>query len=290
VLVPKKVAVPDVVGRRSDIAAQILQNRGFEPKIENVRSDSVPQDRVATQRPQPRQQVKEGSTVTIIVSSGPGDATIPFVRGKPRAQAERRLKAAGFRVDVRREFNEDVPQNRVIETSPSERSRLERGLTVTLVVSRGARKVQVPNVVGSTSDEAEGVLGGRGLQVSLTEREVTDKDPGTVLAQSPAAGQQIKKGGTVTLTVAKEPPQVKVPDVIDQNVDEAVAALEAAGFRVRRRRQQVDTADDDKVVLDQNPPSGEKRDKGSRVILTVGRFNPPNLDPDPGTPTPTPTP
>jgi beta-lactam-binding protein with PASTA domain len=69
-----------------------------------------------------------------------------------------------------------------------------------------------------------------------------------------------------------------------------VAALEAAGFRVRRPTQEVDTVDDDKVVLDQNPPSGEKRDEGSRVILTVGRFNPPNLDPDPGTPTPVPTP
>ena len=290
VLVPTKVAVPDVVGRRSDIAAQILQNRGFEPKIENVRSDSVPEDRVATQRPQPGQQVEEGSTVTIIVSSGPGDATIPFVRGKPRAQAERRLKAAGFRVDVRREFNEDVPLNRVIETSPSERSRLERGLTVTLVVSRGARKVQVPDVVGSSRDGARTVLEQRGLRVALVEREDKDHEPGTVLEQSPAAGQQIKKGGTVTLTVAKAPPQVKVPDVIDQNVDEAVAALEAAGFRVRRRTQEVDTVDDDKVVLDQNPPSGEKRDEGSRVILTVGRFNPPNLDPDPGTPTPVPTP
>ena len=182
-----------------------------------------------------------------------------------------------------------MPANRVIETSPSERSRLERGRTVTLVVSRGARQVAVPDVVGSSSDEAERVLEGRGLQVSLTEREVTDEDPGTVLAQNPPAGREIKKGGTVTLTVAKAPPQVNVPDVIDQTVDEAVAALEEAGFRVRRRPQQVDTPDDDKVVLDQNPPSGEKRDKGSRVILTVGRFEPENLDPDPGaTPTPTP--
>ncbi len=289
-LVPKKVSVPDVVGRRSATAVQILQNRGFEVNAENVRSDSVPADRVTTQRPQPRQQAKEGSTVTIIVSSGPGDATIPFVRGTQRAQAERRLRAAGFRVDVRREFNDTVPANRVIETSPSERSRLERGRTVTLVVSRGPRQVAVPDVVGSTSDEAERELQGRGLQVSLTEREVTDQEPGTVLTQNPAAGAEIKKGGTVTLTVAKAPPQVKVPDVIDQNVDEAVAALEAAGFRVRRRPQQVDTTADDKVVLDQNPPSGEKRDKGSRVILTVGRFKPANLDPGSATPTPSPTP
>src|SRR5829696_8992844 len=70
-LVPEKVAVPKVVGLRSGTAAQILQNRGFEVNVENVRSDSVPADRVATQRPQPGQEEDEGSTVTIIVSSGP---------------------------------------------------------------------------------------------------------------------------------------------------------------------------------------------------------------------------
>ena len=189
-LVPEKVAVPDVVGRRSATAAQILQNRGFEVNVENVRSDSVPADRVATQRPQPGQEADEGSTVTIIVSSGPGDATIPFVRGSPRATAERRLKAAGFKVDVRREFNDEVKENRVIETSPSERSRLERGSTVTLVVSRGPRKVEVPDVVGKDRDEAERLLEARGLQVSFTEREDEDKEPGTVLDDVAGGGHR----------------------------------------------------------------------------------------------------
>src|SRR4051812_22606175 len=286
---PKLADVPKVVGLRSATAAQILQNKGFEVNVENVRSDSVPADRVATQRPRPEERAKVGSTVTIIVSSGPGDATIPFVRGSPRAKAERRLEAAGFRVDVRREFNEDVPAGRVIETSPPERSQLERGHTVTLVVSRGARKVAVPDVVGRDSDAAERLIEGDGLQTTIDERETTEQEPGTVLAQSPGAGAKLAKGATVTLTVAKAPPQVKVPDVIDDDVGQAVKKLQAAGFRVRQRREAVDTPDDDKVVLDQNPPAGEQRDRGAEVTLVVGHFKPPNLDPDPGvTPTPTP--
>jgi serine/threonine-protein kinase len=280
-----------VVGRRSATAAQILQNSGFEVNVENVRSDSVPADRVATQRPQPGQETNEGTTVTIIVSSGPGEATIPFVRGSPRATAERRLKAAGFKVDVRREFNEEVPANRVIETSPSERSRLERGSTVTLVVSRGPRKVEVPDVVGRSRDEAERLLESRGLQVSFIEREDETRDPGTVLAMTPGAGAEVEKGATVTLTVAKEPTQVAVPDVVDDDVNDAVDALEEAGFRVRQREAKVDNPDDDSVVSAQDPPAGEKRDKGSRVVITVGRFEPENLDPDPSaTPAPSPTP
>ena len=290
-LTPKKAAVPDVVGRRSATAVQILQNRGFEVNAENVRSESVHADRVTTQRPQPGQKAKEGSTVTIIVSSGPGDATIPFVRGTQRAQAERRLKAAGFRVDVRREFNDNVPANRVIETSPSERSRLERGSTVTLVVSRGSRKVQVPDVVGSSRDAARTLLEGRGLQVTLTEREDKDQDPGTVLTQSPAAGSRLSKGATVSLTVATAPPQVKVPDVGGETYKSAKALLQSTGLRARRRLQSIPTADGDGDVIDQNPPAGEKLDKGELVTLVVGRFKPPNLDPDPSaTPSPTATP
>src|SRR3954470_13249135 len=224
---PKQADVPKVVGLRSATAAQILQNSGFEVNVENVRSDSVPADRVATQRPRPAERAKVGSTVTIIVSSGPGDATIPFVRGSPRARAQRRLEAAGFRVDVRKEFSEEVPAGRVIETSPSERSQLERGHTVTLVVSRGARKVEVPSVVGRTNDDAERLIDSLGLQATANERETTDQAPGTVLEQTPAAGTAVQRGATVTLTVAKavpkppaaapKPPQVTVPDVIDDD-------------------------------------------------------------------------
>src|SRR5215207_10140366 len=290
-LVPEKVGVPKVVGLRSGTAAQILQNRGFEVNVENVRSDSVPADRVATQRPQPGQEADEGSTVTIIVSSGPGDATIPFVRGSSRATAERKLKAAGFKVDVRREFNDEVKENRVIETSPSERSRLERGSTVTLVVSRGPRTVEVPDVVGKDRDEAERLLEGAGLQVSFTEREDETKEPGTVLAMSPPAGTEADKDATVSLTIAKEPKQVAVPDVVGDDVNDAVDALEEAGFRVRQREEKVETPDEDDVVSAQDPPAGQKRDKNSRITITVGRFEPENLDPDPdATTTPSPTP
>jgi eukaryotic-like serine/threonine-protein kinase len=290
-LMPEKVAVPDVVGRRSATAAQILQNAGFEPKIENVRSDSVPEDRVTTQRPQPGTEANEGSTVTIIVSSGPGEATIPSVQGDTRASAEKKLEEAGFKVDVRREYSDDVKENRVIETSPPAGSQLEKKSTVTLVVSRGPRQVELPDVVGQTRDEAERELESRDLQVNFTEREDEDKDPGTVLQMSPAAGTSIDKGSTVTLTIAKEPKQVEVPDVVGADVNDAVDALEEAGFRVRQREESVDTPDEDSIVSAQDPPANQRHDRGSRVTITVGRFEPENLDPDPdATSTPTPTP
>ena len=81
----------------------------------------------------------------------------------------------------------------------------------------------------------------------------------------------------------------RCPTCSASSADDAADLIEAAGFRVRGREQKVDTPEGDNVVLEQNPPSGEKRDKGSRVTITIGRFEPENLDPDPGaTPSPTP--
>ena len=118
---------------------------GLEVNVENVRSDSVPADRVATQRPQPGEEVSEGHDRDDHRLQRAGGSHDPVrARLAPRGAAERRLKAAGFKVDVRREFSGEVPANRVIETSPSERSRLERGSTVTLVVSRGRGRSRCP--------------------------------------------------------------------------------------------------------------------------------------------------
>jgi serine/threonine-protein kinase len=115
-----------------------------------------------------------------------------------------------------------------------------------------------------------------------------------VLRQDPGSGKQVDKGSTVKLVVAKAPPAVDVPDVVDQSEDDARQALRDAGFEVRVRRETVDTLDQDGIVIDQDPAGGEQLKKGSRVTLVVGRFEPP-LNPEPTatpgeTPTPEPTP
>jgi eukaryotic-like serine/threonine-protein kinase len=287
-LVPAKNTVPDVVGNRSAVASQRLQNAGFEVNIESVITDDVPKDRVATQKPQPGEKASEGTIVTIIVSSGPGEGTVPGVVGDKRADAEAAIEKAGFKTDVREENSDTVKAGRVISTSPPENSQLEKGRTVVLVVSTGPQQVSVPDVVGDSETDARSKLENAGLKVDTSERESETEDPGTVLEQSPRAGGKVSKGSTVAITLAKAPPQFDVPDVVDQTADAAAAALQNAGFEVRRREQDVDTLDQDGKVISQSPAGGEQLKKGSRVTITVGKFNPP-LDPEAGTPTPSPT-
>ena len=176
--------------------------------------------------------------------------------------------------------------------SRRENSQLEKGRTVVLVVSAGPRAGRAcPTSSASTEDDARSTLEGAGLRAEVTEEESEDEEPGTVLRQDPASGEQVDKGSTVKLVVAKAPPEVDVPDVVDQAARRrARRRCSDAGFEVRVREETVDTIDQDGIVIDQDPAGGEQRPKGSRVTIVVGKFEPP-LNPEPtATPTPTPTP
>ena len=281
-LKPEQLVVPNVIGRDEATASQILQNRGFEVNIERVANADVERDEVAAQDPRPDTEAPEGSTVTITVSTGPGEASVPAVQGLPRDEAEDQLRAAGFEPKVEEVISADVKKGLVVDTAPPQGSLIERGSPVTLRVSSGPEQVEVPDVVGETEENARSAIEAAGLSVGkVTDEETADEDPGTVLAQSPAKGKTVAKGSAVKLTVAKAPPDVTVPDVVDEDEDEARRMLEEAGFEVSVRDQTVTDANDDGVVLEQSPEGLEKRPEGSRVRIVVGRL---------GTATPSPSP
>ena len=288
VLRPEAKRVPDVVGKRSGTAAQILTNAGFEVDVVPIRSDTVPDDRVAGQQPEPGEQADEGSVVTINVSSGPGEAPVPLVQGLPAGEAEDLLREAGFRSERRREFSDTVRSGRVIESSPAEGSTVRRGSRVTLVVSRGRERVAVPELEGRTRAEAEALLADAELRASVTTRADAAVEPGTVLEQDPAAGTQLRKGGTVALVVAEAPPDVPVPGVIDATEDDAVQAIEDAGFEVVVQDVAASTPDEDGIVVEQDPPPDTPTPEGAEVTITVGRFEPEAVPDATETPTPDP--
>jgi beta-lactam-binding protein with PASTA domain/predicted Ser/Thr protein kinase len=283
-LQPAKADVPDVVGQRSATAAQTLNNAGFEVRIQPVESADVAKDRVISQSPGPHDQAKEGSTVTLTVSGGPGDAAVPDVVGLTEKSAQNRLEKAGFKSRSRLEASDAVEKGRVIEVSPPTGSLLERGQTVTLVVSGGPEEVAVPDVVGKDRDAATESLNEAGLRPTFSERETADEDPGTVLEQTPKAGAKAAKDSEVKLVVAKAPSDVQVPEVLNQQRQDARDALHAAGFKVNEREQPVTDPAQDGVVIEQSPEAGGTAPKGTRVTIVIGKLS------TAATPTPSPTP
>jgi len=283
--VPTKVTVPSVVGGSISTATQRLRNEGF--KVAYLRDNSdKPRNTVIGQDPAGGTTAEENSTVTLNISDGPPLQKVPDVVGEGRRTARKTLTAAGFDVEERRVASDTVKVDRVISQTPTAGSNEARGNTVTLEVSAGREQVNVPGVLGKSESDARSRLEAVGLRVTVTEREDADKEPGTVLAQNPAAGTGVARGTAVTITVAEESSQVAVPNVVGRSQNAATETLSGAGLKIAVEETPVDSPDDDGIVQSQSPGADDQVDGGTTVTITVGVFDP-DLDPDPGTPTTT---
>src|SRR5215207_9343981 len=240
-------AVPQVTGIQLRDAIAALQNEGFEVDVQRVESEA-PKDRVIRQNPEAGKKVDDGSTVTLVVSGGPGQVAVPDVVGKGTKDAKQTLNDEDLKTSTTEQASGSVPDGKIIDTRPSPGTKVDRGSTVTLVVSSGPEQVSVPGVVGEDKDTAVSRIEGAGLQVNVNQQETTSAPEGEVLSQTPGPGSEVAAGSTVTIAVAKAPPQSEVPDTVGLSEQEAKSALQRAGFKVAVDTVAVDAQSDDGIV------------------------------------------
>jgi serine/threonine-protein kinase len=224
---------------------------------------------VQRQNPQAGARVDEGSTITLIVSAGPGEVAVPDVTGLRVATARDRLEEEALQVRVREEFSSDVPRGRVIETTPAAGIKVEKGKQVTLVVSAGVEQAEVPDVVGIDEAQAEERLVETGFNVRIIE-EVSDEDPGTVLTQNIPAGSEEDRGTTVEITVATRGERVTVPNLVGMSISDASAELSERDLTMRVSTRGIDDSADQGQVISQRPDPGSEVLKGTSVNVTIG--------------------
>ena len=273
-----QVHVPGVVGQTLDSARVELDRAGLNVDVRR-RADPAPANIVFDQAPNPGQKVDDGSSVAVFVSNGPGTVKVPDVVGLTEADAKRRIRDASLRPQVEQESSAKVALGIVIRSDPSARRPVDRRSTVTIVVSSGPQKVDVPDVTGLDQQDAVNQLREAGL--STVVREKASSDPvDTVVSQSPAGGQQIDQGSTVTLFVSNG--KVKeVPDVTGLSQAEAETEITDSGFTPSVRTRPTDQPDEDGTVLSQSPTGGSKRKENATVTITVGKLTTPPPAPSP---------
>jgi beta-lactam-binding protein with PASTA domain/tRNA A-37 threonylcarbamoyl transferase component Bud32 len=283
----QKVGVPTVVGADQANAEAKLRQDGFRVDT-TLKTAEQPKGQVIGQDPSGGTRAKKGSTVTLTVSDGPQQVAVPQVVGLTVSSARARLDKVGLQPSEREENSDTVPKGKVISVSPAEGQKVDKGSSVTLVVSSGKTQADVPDVTGKSFDEAQSTLQAAGFKVTRKDKETDAKDPDVVLSQNPKGGTQVDSGTTVALTVSKAPSQVAVPDVTGEDAPAAIASLCGQGFAIDQQSRDVSTPDGDGVVLEQTPAGGKKVKKGSKVTIVVGKFNP-DLNPEGGTTTGTTT-
>ncbi len=277
------VEVPNVVGESFDDAVSKLNKEGFDiGNVERVRQ-SGPSNRVLKQNPagESDRDCKflgwfcSDPDVNLSVSAGPGTVEVPDVSGQPQASAEQTLSDAGFDVNVASKPSSDVPADSVIETDPAAGESAKKGSEVTMYVSTGPQQVAVPALVGITFEAAKQRLSAKGLEYSSSEAE-SDRPAGEVISQSPNAGTKVDPDSTVELTISSGPADttVSVPNVVGLDSDDAESQLTNAGLTVSVQTQDTSIQPQDGKVIDQNPSGGGTVNKGTRIVIIVGSYDP----------------
>jgi serine/threonine-protein kinase len=150
---------------------------------------------------------------------------------------------------------------------------LALGSSAFALAAAGGSRTVAPNLVGRTEDAAR-LAGSRhkpSLNVSVSRRLVSDDPVGTVIGQSPAAGEWLKSGGTIHLTLSKGPPLVVVPPVVGLMWPAPLKPLQDLKFEVVLAHQYDDVAPKDQVLrTDPAPGTGAPRNSAVTVVVSDG--------------------
>jgi eukaryotic-like serine/threonine-protein kinase len=265
------VPVPNVVGIRELNAKAKLEGAGLVPRVERAASTEHDKGIVLDQRPDGGARVQKGDEVTIIVSTGVPQTTVPAVVGMDYGAAVDALNEVNLQAKRKNVFSQKPP-GQVVAQDPAPQERVDEGTTVLLSVSKGTETVAVPDVLQQTQSSATAELQAAGFEVQVVEAPSDTTPEGLVSAQSPDPRTEADKGSSVTITVSTGPASSSVPNVVGKDKNEAKEELEDAGFKVDMQEVPVSDPTQNNVVQDQDPEGGSSAPNGSTVTIFVGKF------------------
>jgi beta-lactam-binding protein with PASTA domain/predicted Ser/Thr protein kinase len=269
-----EVDVPDVVGLSEDRATQELEDAGLEVRSRNRSNAEVDEGDVFRQSPEAGATAEEGDRVTIFVSSGPGEVTVPNLLTLTEDQAESALEEVGLELGKVRSQSSDSEEGTVIQQNPGSGELLNEGEAVNVVLSTGVATTQVPDVVGLSEDDAVGAIDDANLNADVVSEPSDDVEEGFVIAQEPSAGTTLNEDDTVRIVVS-EGPVFEMPDVRGDDADEAEERLEdELDLDVTQEATDDPCPQPPGTVCDQDPEPGATVRPGDSVTLFVQEVDP----------------
>lgn len=225
------VTVPSVVKTDGDEAETKLEKLGFVVETTERNSDTVDEGDVISQTPRENAQVKKGSTVNLVVSTGSAPVEVPDVTDDAEKEAIATLKEAGFaKVEVEREKSDEIARGNVIRQSISAGTEvIAKEQTITITVSEGTSSFELKDLTNLSSDEAKAYLDEMGLDGTFEQEFSSDVKLDQVIRQFPQAGAQVEPNDSVTVFISKGEeektltatfPEKVVYDAVSENEDE----------------------------------------------------------------------
>ena len=210
----REVVVPKFVGMLPLPADQLAQQNGLLLIRESrFYSDDVPAGHIVSQEPAPGQKVRKGWRVRIAESMGPQHNVVPSVLGESPRAAELNIKQRGLELGTVAAMSiPNVPADQVVAQSPPPESHGATPKVSLLVAATAEDKAYVmPDLSGLRLADAAAAITNSGLKIGNPNSATPDA---VVVKQSPAAGQRVISGSTVTLetsTQSNQPSAISTP-------------------------------------------------------------------------------
>ena len=205
--------------------------------------------------------------------SGPGNKiVVPSLAGMSQAQAANAVAELGLKVDVIQEvFSEDIPKGKVITSDPAGGGRVEIAGTVHLIISKGKDRIEVPDLVGLTVEEAAAALKKSDLKVGRVSEKYSDTfETGLLIDGIPTSGSPVRKDSTVDLIVSKGLEQIDLANFKGKTSDQAQSELTAAGLIVSSKYEYSDSIPVG-TVISQTPSDVSTIGKGQKIELVISK-------------------
>lgn len=282
---PDMIAVPDVTGLPRDEAVDQLTELGLEVEEEEQPSPDVRADHVVRISPSPGSELREGTTVRLVVSTGEELTRVPDLSGLTPGQARDQLAAVGLTLnpEVEETSSDTVKEGAIVTQSPDPDTEISEGSAITVTVSTGPEMARVPSLTGTTWEDAEETLSSLGFVP--TAEFVDSYEPENQVLSVGGAGSEARVGTEIIVRVSKGN-LVDMPDVTRMLPDDAFNALRDAGwkgdrskFRISDTRPATGALVDEGLVAGTEPSAGDTLRNDDPVTVYVWEFDIAELSP-----------
>ena len=221
----EEVAVPNFRGMTLEQAEERAAEVNLKIKQgQDVISEDIEKGLIVSQDPSADERVKEGSTITVNISKGLGEGSVPNLVGKTEAELSDYLKAAGFRLGEVTKESSDKPEGMVISQDPKAGETADKGTSINVVVSDGSLdNAVVPYLIGKSESDAKSALAAAGLKCGSVSSDYSSAAEGEVIWQQYSSNTQLKRGSSVKIKVSAGPKPTEtstLPTEEDDPLDE----------------------------------------------------------------------
>jgi serine/threonine-protein kinase len=203
------------------------------------------------------------------------EVEVPDLTGKTEKEARQIVERDGLVLRVSKSrFVPGVPEGRIAEQIPSKGTRLKTSRSVKVLLSLGARKYPVPNLIGTSQRAAELTLAERKLTLGIADHAHTNEgEQDTVVYQSPPPDAVGGADPTVNILVSLGPLEqfYTMPDLVGQKLDSVMARARIEGFKIGKTNLLTYPGIAPGVVIQQKPQAGYRLSKNDSIILEVSQ-------------------